>query len=279
MLVLFRVFLVLVLLAASPAAISADETTVDMTFRLTLHGDVPTTDTFSVSWSVCTPGRACAGTVAIAVICGTGEDPIVPTPGRCKGEGTVYSETFTGQRGERAHYALVREQADQEGIDVLLRGERILTRDTTISASYRYPANGDQQGGHCKPGADAVPEEFRHDPIGGCVTDEDGNPIDIETERDVSVVPLSPPDVPFHLVPTEYPELGRYAHPRLFSGRYKVTVRVEGYKPASKVVEYVEGQPVVADFVLQRKAGGDERGDLPDSLPQTGAGGLASGDL
>lgn len=49
MLVLFRVILALILLAAAPAAISADENTedtVNVTFRLTLHGEVPATDTF-----------------------------------------------------------------------------------------------------------------------------------------------------------------------------------------------------------------------------------------
>lgn len=93
MLVLCRVMLALVLAAAAPANVAADEDedTVEVTFRLMLHGDVPATDTFYMTASFCTPGRACAGTAATAVFCGTGEDPYFDTPGPCKGNGVVYS--------------------------------------------------------------------------------------------------------------------------------------------------------------------------------------------
>lgn len=107
----------------------------------------------------CTPGLACDGTIAIAVFCGTGEDPIVPTPGACKGDGTVYSQVFPIQRGDRISYNIIRQVGDQESSRSLASGRPVAFRDTTTATSYRYPASDDQQG--------AVPMPERMPETGG----------------------------------------------------------------------------------------------------------------
>ncbi len=127
------------------------EDTIDVTFQLTLHGDVPATDTFYLAADTCPPGGVCSGEVGVAVFCGTGKDPYYPTPGPCEGGGHTYSETFPVPRGERLSYSLIRQQTNKEGIQVVSEGALIVRRSTTISASYRYPESKDRQGGRATP--------------------------------------------------------------------------------------------------------------------------------
>jgi hypothetical protein len=125
--------------ASAPSGAADAPPTVDVTFRLTLYGVVPATDTFELGFAWCTPGRPCEGWAGIAIFCGKGSIPTIPTPGPCKGNGTVYVETIAVPLGDRLDFSILRRLEEMEAIDTLRSGQAIVNRDTTISVSYRYP--------------------------------------------------------------------------------------------------------------------------------------------
>ena len=81
--------LLLAVLTTESASATRDVDSVEVRFQLTLHGDVPRSDTFYLTFTACRPGDPCTGEIGIAVFCGTGQDPHFATPGPCKGGGTT----------------------------------------------------------------------------------------------------------------------------------------------------------------------------------------------
>ncbi|MDP9352616.1 MAG: hypothetical protein M3P51_13905 [Chloroflexota bacterium] len=149
--VVLATLLAALLVSTQTAWGQAGEDTIDVTFRLTLHGDVPATDTFYLTAFTCTPGHVCTGSAATVVFCGTGKDPYFPTPGPCEGGGHTYAETFPVPSGDSLSYSLRRRQVGKEHEQGLSRGNLIVNRAHTISASYRYPESKDRQGRRATP--------------------------------------------------------------------------------------------------------------------------------
>ena len=141
--------------------------------------------------------------------------------------------------------------APGEGVEVAVRDRwseptaiRVLCAEREKVVSFPY------KGAVCSPGTENVPGSPEFAVITGCVADPEGVPVRVDTgDGRVTVAPLGQggerPLVQSHT------EWGRYVAMGPGPGRYRVTVRAEGYEAASRVVEVGEGGTTVADFVLR----------------------------
>lgn len=129
--------LLMALTLAGSVSAREDET-VTKTFKLTLHGDVPADQAFSVGFNL-----TGADHTVLLPFCGRGTDTV------CEGGGTVYTKTAEVQVGRSIDVRFVRADTDVEEAETFLSYTETLDSDRTNTAYYNYggAGGGDQQGG------------------------------------------------------------------------------------------------------------------------------------
>lgn len=134
------------------------EATVTKTFKLTLNGDVPEGETFSVGYDV-PPAEVRLG----VTFCGADSGV------ECVGGGTIYTQSVELEQGSTIEFDFVRSDASTRepgggDPEIFLSGTEPLNTDLTSSAYYTFDTGDTQQGGDT---GQQMPEELPETGAGG----------------------------------------------------------------------------------------------------------------
>ena len=134
------VFVLMLTVGSLVSAHDEDGNRVRKTFTLTLHGDVPANEDFSVFISSSDPTKSDAGQMPYALLL------CDPSTTHCESGGAVHTAFLTAQPGTKIGYTFAHNaegpRADGSKPEYFSGSTEMLTTDSSTSVTYTYSENG-----------------------------------------------------------------------------------------------------------------------------------------